>query len=118
MRYPLCNVNEVPAGAKKAFTIKNIPIVLVHSSKDEFFAIYGLCPHQRAALKDGTLGGLTVADEVGEDFRYEREGEILRCAWHGFSYDVTTGVCLAAPERLRVKTYSLVIEQSEVFLDM
>ena len=118
MRYRLCHVDEVPVGSKKAFTVKSIPIVLAHSVKDEFFAIYGLCPHQRAALSDGTLGGLAVADEIGADFCYEREGEILRCAWHGFSYDVTTGVCLAAPERLRVKTYPLVIEQNEVFLDV
>ncbi|HLG78535.1 MAG TPA: Rieske 2Fe-2S domain-containing protein [Ktedonobacteraceae bacterium] len=118
MRYHLCHVDEVPAGTKKAFSIKNIPIVVTHSDRDEFFAIYGLCPHQRASLSDGALGGLTVADEAGEDFRYERVGEILRCPWHGFSFDVTTGVCLAAPERLRVKTYPLVIEHSEVFLDL
>jgi nitrite reductase (NADH) small subunit len=118
VRYRLCTIDEVPPGTKKAFIVKNIPIVLTHSPQDKFYAIYGLCPHQHAALSDGALVGLTVADEPGEDFRYEREGEIIRCAWHGFSYDVTTGACLAAPERLRVKTYPLVIEQSEVFLDV
>ena len=118
MRYHLCSVAEVPPGTKKAFTIKNIPIVLTHSPKDEFYAIYGLCPHQRAALGDGALVGLTVADEPGEDFRYERDGEIIRCAWHGFSFDVITGACLTAPERLRVKTYPLVIERDAVFLEL
>lgn len=118
MKYRLCRVDEIPVGTKKAFTVKNLPIVLARSVKNEFFAVYGLCPHQRVALSEGTLGGVTVADEAGEDLRYEREGEILRCAWHGFSYDLTTGVCLAAPERLRVKTYPLLIEQDEVFLEV
>lgn len=118
MKYRLCHVEDLPKGSKKTFTVKNMPIVLTHSQQDKFYAIYGLCPHQHAPLGEGTLGGFSKAEQPGEDFQYERDGEILRCPWHGFSYDVTTGVCLTAPDRLRVKTYPLVIEQSEVFLDV
>jgi 3-phenylpropionate/trans-cinnamate dioxygenase ferredoxin subunit len=118
VKYRLCHVEDLPRGSKKTFTVKNFPIVLTHSQQGEFYAIYGLCPHQRAPLGEGVLGGLSAAGQPGEDFQYEREGEIIRCPWHGFSYDVTTGVCLASPDRLRVKTYPLVIEQCEVFLDV
>ncbi len=118
MRYRLCHVEELPRGGKKTFTIKNVPIVLTRSQQGAFYAIYGFCPHQRAPLGEGVLGGLTTAQQPGENLLNEREGEILRCPWHGFSYDVTTGVCLAAPDRLRVKTYPLVIEYNEVFLEI
>ncbi|QBD78654.1 Rieske (2Fe-2S) protein [Ktedonosporobacter rubrisoli] len=118
MKYRICSVEDVPAGEKRSYTIKNVPVVLIHSKAGEFYALYGRCPHQRAALGEGVLCGLTAASEPGEPFQYLREGEIIRCPWHGFSYDVKTGSCLAPPDRLRVKTYPVTVEQHAVFLDL
>lgn len=117
MKYQVCQVEEVPRGEKRSFTIKNIPVVVIHNQKGEFYAIYDRCPHQRAVLSDGKLCGLTVADQPGAIFEYHREGEILRCPWHGFSFDVTTGACLTA-EKMRVKAYPLTIEDQKIFLDV
>ncbi len=105
-------------GEKRSYTVKNIPLVVVHSAAGEFYAIYGFCPHQRGPLVEGVLGGLTVADQAGAQFQYERQGEILRCPWHGFDFDVTDGRCLTVPERLRVKTYNVQVEGQELFLEL
>ena len=118
MKYHVCNVQDVPRGEKRTFTVKNIPIVLIHSNQDEFYAIYSICPHQHGNFGYGALGGLTAASEPGAEFCYIREGEILRCPWHGFSFDVTTGACLTAPEKLRVKTYPVVLQDDNVFLEL
>jgi 3-phenylpropionate/trans-cinnamate dioxygenase ferredoxin subunit len=118
MQYRVCHVQEIPRGEKRNYIIKNVPVVVVHSQQDEFYAIYGLCPHHRGPLGAGVLGGLTEAAQPGETFQYVREGEVLRCPWHSFSFDVTTGACLTVPEKLRVKTYPLTISDHEVFLDM
>ena len=118
MQYRVCHVEEIPCGEKRSYTIKNVPVVVVHSQQGEFYAIYGVCPHQRGPLGAGVLGGLTEAAQPGEPFQYVREGEVLRCPWHSFSFDVTTGACLTVPEKLRVKTYPLTISDHEVFLDM
>ncbi len=118
MKYRVCHVDEIAPGDKRGFTIKNIPIVVVHSKQGEFYALYGLCPHQRCSLAAGVLGGLTVASQPGEPFEYIREGEILRCPWHAFSYDVTTGACLTDAKTMRVKTYPLSISNQEVFLEV
>lgn len=118
MRYHVCSQHDVPPGDKRAYTVKNIPLVIVHAQSGEFFAIYRFCPHQRGDFSAGILGGLTAASEAGEAFQYLREGEILRCPWHGFSYDVVTGACLTDPEKLRVKTYPLTLVDQEVFLDL
>ena len=117
-KYRVCHVEEIPRGEKRSYTIKNIPLIVVHSQRGEFHAIYGLCPHQRGALAAGILGGQTQAPAPNSEFDYIREGEILRCPWHGFSYDVTTGACLTAPNKLRVKTYPLTIDDQEVFLEL
>jgi nitrite reductase (NADH) small subunit len=117
MKYLVGNIADVPRGGKRSYKIKNIPIVVVHSEKDQFYAIYERCPHQGVSLCAGTLGGETVAAEPGAPFEYAREGEILRCPWHGFSFDVTTGVCVNASE-FRVRTYPLSIDQSQLFLEL
>jgi len=118
VKYRVCQVEEIPRGEKRSYTIKNMPIVVVHSKQGKFYAIYGVCPHHRGPLAAGVLGGKTEATQPGQDFQYVREGEILRCPWHGFSFDVTTGACLLASERLRVKTYPLTIDDRQVFLDV
>ena len=93
MNYYVCLVKDIPRGEMRAFTIKNIPMIVVHSQEGSFYAIYRICPHQRGDLYYGLLGGLTDAMQPGKEFEYIREGEILRCPWHSFSYDVTTGTC-------------------------
>ncbi len=118
MEYHVCSVGDIPRGEKRAFTVKNIPVIVVHSQAGAFYATYRICPHQRGDLDYGLLGGLTDANTPGKEFEYIREGEILRCPWHSFSYDVTTGVCLTAPDKLRVKTYPVLIHEQEVFLDI
>jgi nitrite reductase/ring-hydroxylating ferredoxin subunit len=46
----------------------------------------------------------------------ERQGEILRCPWHNFAFDVTTGRSLLEPERYRVATYRVTIEDGYIVL--
>ncbi|SRR5579883_898096 len=118
MRYRICQTQDVPSGEQRTYTVKNIPLLVVHSKKGDFYALYRFCPHQRGDLSAGILGGLTQAAQAGEEFQYIREGEIMRCPWHGFSFDVTTGRCLSAPETLRVKTYALTVDNQEVFLEL
>jgi nitrite reductase (NADH) small subunit len=117
MKYHICATQDVPSGEKRPFTVKNIPLLVIHTRKGAFYALYRFCPHQKSDLAAGVLGGLTAASQPGEPFQYLREDEILRCPWHGFDYDVTTGACLTMPEKLRVKTYPLTVVDGDVFLD-
>jgi nitrite reductase/ring-hydroxylating ferredoxin subunit len=118
MNYRVCAIEDVPPGEKRAYTVKNIPILLVHKQESEFYAIYRICPHQHADFIYSELGGITEASQPGEEIQYKRQGEILRCAWHGFSFDVTTGACLTEPEKLRVRTYPVTVRGNDVFLDI
>jgi 3-phenylpropionate/trans-cinnamate dioxygenase ferredoxin subunit len=118
VEYRVCRVEDVPPGEKRTYTVKNIPIVLIHSKAGAFYAIYSTCPHQHGNLGLGALGGLTEASQPGDEFRYVREGEILRCPWHGFSFDVTTGTCLTEPHKLRVRTYDVHVHDQQVYLEL
>jgi 3-phenylpropionate/trans-cinnamate dioxygenase ferredoxin subunit len=42
---------------------------------------------------------------------WAREGEILRCPWHGWEFDILTGRSIFNPHRTRVKAYDVTVEQ-------
>ena len=46
-------------------------------------------------------------------FRYGREGEILRCPWHGWEFDVTSGRSIFNPHAVRVRSYRVAVEAAD-----
>jgi hypothetical protein len=52
------------------------------------------------------LSGFLLADKPGE-YHYSRRGEILRCPWHGWEFDVKTGQSWFDPVRTRVRSYQV-----------
>jgi nitrite reductase (NADH) small subunit len=47
------------------------------------------------------------------EYAYEREGRILRCAWHGWEFEIETGRSLVDP-RIRAKTFPVTVEDGDV----
>ena len=108
-RHVVAHVSEIPAGKRKIVTIdgRSIGIFNVNGA---FFAVRNSCPHQGGELCLGPTVGLATADKPGE-IRYSREGEILRCPWHGWEFDLATGRSVFDPNRTRVKSYPVEVEE-------
>ena len=87
-RHVVAAVRELPAGARKTLTVKGRPIV-VFNLNGSFFGLLDRCPHQGACLSGGILGGVAQADEPGK-IKYTRQGEFLRCPWHGWEFNIRT----------------------------
>ena len=51
--------------------------------------------------------------EGGWQPRWEQEGEIVACPWHGLEYHVPSGRCLAFPE-IVLRRYDVVVEGEDV----
>jgi 3-phenylpropionate/trans-cinnamate dioxygenase ferredoxin subunit len=66
-------------------------------------------PHQGGPLCDGKLSGLFQADRPGE-YQYSRPGEILRCPWHGWEFDIRNGQSWFDPAKTRVRKYEVSVE--------
>ena len=82
----------------------------------EFFALINRCPHEGAPLAAGLRVGLSDSDGPGH-YTHSRPGELLRCPWHGWEFDMETGVGLYDPYRHeRVATYEVRVEGEEVVL--
>ena len=52
---------------------------------------------------------MVEAAEPGR-YRYTRAGEMLRCPWHGWEFDIRTGQSYCDPKRFRVKAYAVNVE--------
>jgi len=102
-RHVVARVAELPAGSRRLVTIRGREVV-VFNVEGEFFALLDRCPHQGGSLSQGKLTGLVEARAPG-DIRYSRRGEIIRCPWHGWEFDLRTGRSWCDPVRLRVRNY-------------
>lgn len=115
MKQVVCREDELGPGQMQTVMKGRVPVVVVCSASGEYYAVRGMCPHQGGMLGDGQLTSLTVSDKPGA-YGLEKHGEVLRCPWHSFDYDVTTGQCVGDP-RLRVKTYSTFVEDGWIGVD-
>lgn len=60
----------------------------------------------------GRITGLLTASNQ-QHLDLSREGEIIRCPWHGWEFDITTGRSVFNPHRLRVRSYHVTVEPDE-----
>lgn len=107
-RHVIAAVDELPPGSRKRVELDGREIV-VFNVAGEYFALLDRCPHQQASLYHGVLTGYVEAPVPGE-YTFSRQGEILRCPWHGWEFDLRTGKSWCDPRRVRVKNYAVSVE--------
>jgi nitrite reductase (NADH) small subunit len=104
-RHMICPVRELPQGERKIVKLQGRSIG-VFNIKGEYYALRNNCPHQGAELCEGKIQGIMLPSEPGE-YRYGRDGEIVRCPWHGWEFDIKTGKSVFDPFKCLVKTYDV-----------
>ena len=114
-RFFVCAAADVPPGGR---VIRDLDgrSVGVFNVGGRFVALHNRCPHRGGALCLGPVTGTTLPSE---DFGYPYglEGRILRCAWHGWEFDLETGRSLVDP-RVRAKTFPVVVEEGDLYVVM
>jgi 3-phenylpropionate/trans-cinnamate dioxygenase ferredoxin subunit len=110
-RYIVGRVSELPIGERRIIEVegRSIGVFNVHG---QFYALRNRCPHQGAPLCQGAIKGMALPSQPGE-YCWGREGEILRCPWHGWEFDITTGRSIFNPHRVRVRTYEVTVEPDD-----
>ena len=110
-RHVVGRVSEVPPGKRKIVEVegRSIGVFNVHGT---YVALRNRCPHQGAPLCLGSVKGMTLPSAPGE-YLWAREGEILRCPWHGWEFDLLTGKAICEPDRTHVRTYNVTVERTE-----
>ncbi len=107
-RHIVGRVSEVGLGQRQIVEAEGRSIG-VFNVDGSFYALKNSCPHQAAPLCLGSIKGMTMPSKPGE-YIWARDGEILRCPWHGWEFDITTGRSIFNPHRTRVKAYDVTVE--------
>jgi nitrite reductase/ring-hydroxylating ferredoxin subunit len=117
MQVEVCASDELPAGHKIATRLGPMPVVVVRAPDGSLHALLDKCLHQGGPLSWGRLGSDSSGScDVG-DYRRERAGEIIRCPWHGFEYDIRTGCLLAEPSRC-LRTFTVTEDDGRIFVSV
>jgi 3-phenylpropionate/trans-cinnamate dioxygenase ferredoxin subunit len=107
-RHVVARVDEIAPGTCKIVTVKGREIGVFHVN-GEFFALINRCPHQGAQLCKGTLVSRVESLGPGE-YHLTRKGEMLRCPWHCWEFDIRTGQSWCDPTSVRARTYAVEVE--------
>jgi nitrite reductase/ring-hydroxylating ferredoxin subunit len=107
-RFVVGTVDEIPPGSRKLIVVDGREIG-VFNVDGEYFAVLNRCPHQGGPLCSGRQTGFLVAPTPG-DYQLSRPGEVIRCPWHGWEFDLRTGQSWCEPARVRVRRYDVAVE--------
>ncbi len=106
-RHVVARSGDINPGERRQIDIDGRPIALFNI-KGEFFAIGDKCPHAAGSLCKGKLVGFADADLPGS-YRLTRQGEVIKCPWHGWEFDIRTGDSYCEPGKVRVRTYDTAV---------
>lgn len=91
---------DVPVGAGAFAEARGVPVAVFNAGGGCFYACGALCPHEDGPLSDGWL-----------------EAQTAVCPWHGFSFELTTGLCTVDPD-LAVAVYPTRVVGAMVEVDL
>ncbi len=120
-RVVVAKVREIPPGERKIVVpFRGRAGIGVFNVKGSFIALRNICPHKRGPLCTGELTGRidAVAPPSGHaaGMTVDGDGEILRCPWHQWPFEIATGRCLVDP-KVRVKTYPVRVVGNDVVVE-
>jgi nitrite reductase/ring-hydroxylating ferredoxin subunit len=110
-----CKAAEVAVGKPRIVTIGRIRVG-IFQLEDGYAALLNICPHRAGNLCEGPVSGTNRQTDKTE-FVYERAGELIRCAWHGWEFDIRSGKCLV-DEKLRARTFPVHVDGDDLYLEM
>ena len=110
-KHEICPLDELQPGQRKIVQIgkRSIGVFNIHGA---LHAVKNVCPHQGAELCRGAVGGTMLPSDRPGEYNYALGGQILRCPWHFWEFDITTGEMVFVPDPKRVKTYDVAVETS------
>lgn len=104
-QHVVCRVEELQPGQRRIVQAGALSIG-VFNICGHYWALLNRCPHKGAPLCLGEQTSYAVSDSP-YSVQETRDGEIIRCPWHGWEFDLTSGRSVFNPHRVRVRTYEV-----------
>jgi len=109
-KHEICPASEIPPGDRKIVEVDGLSIG-IFNIEGEYHALNNVCPHQLAPLCEGDITGLVTADRPDqESYNWEEDGRIIKCPWHNWEFEITTGNSVFNPHKVKTATYDVGVE--------
>ena len=95
----VASVNDLKPGENKVVNVNGNDVALFNVN-GEFFATTNACPHKGGPLGEGFL-----------------EEDVVTCQWHGWRFNVKTGISPVVPTA-KVQTYQVKVEGNDVLVSL
>jgi nitrite reductase (NADH) small subunit len=99
MLVTVARVDDVPPGSLRHVRAGDVELALARIG-DDFYATQGACLHLKGPLGHGRL-----------------EGHVLSCPWHGWQYDVRSGLN-EFDHAIELRTFPVRIEDGDVKVEL
>jgi len=110
-RHVVARADEIAPGTHKVIEVKGREIG-VFNLGGEYYALSNRCPHEAGPMCSGKVTGIVLSDGPGT-YRIERQGEFVRCPWHGWEFDIRTGQSYCDPKSTRVRSFQVKVEPGQ-----
>jgi 3-phenylpropionate/trans-cinnamate dioxygenase ferredoxin subunit len=109
-------VSQFPIGGVKVVEVGKRSIG-VFNLEGRFYALRNVCPHEAAPVCLGQIGG-TMLPSRPQQYEFGMDGHVLRCPWHGWEFDITTGKTLFDVDDGRIVTYPVRVEADRLLIEL
>ncbi|HQT67572.1 MAG: hypothetical protein B7Z78_04200 [Rhodospirillales bacterium 20-60-12] len=123
MSAPVRQSLEVAAGPEQSFTAGKFVIIdigrhsvgIIRLRNGDLRAVLNLCPHKGAPICRGIVGG-TWPPAMPDALRFDQDGEVLVCPWHGFEYDLQDGREMFREKPTRLRFFPVAVRDGTVYV--
>lgn len=95
----IANVTDIPLGKTLVVQVPDGREIALFNIEGNIYALDNTCPHMGGPLGEGEL-----------------EGSCITCPWHGWQFDVKTGLCSNMPGE-DATSIQIEIKNGEVFIN-
>ena len=114
-KHVVAPVEDIRPGERRLVEV-NGRAVVVFNLGGEFFALNNRCPHKGGSLCQGVTTSVVESAEPGE-YRTSRPGEIIRCPWHSWEFDIRTGKSWCDPETVKARRFGTSVEKGAKLIE-
>lgn len=121
----MSETKEVSVGSADEFPIDTLRIVnagsreigVVRRADGSVNAVRNWCPHKGAEVCKTKMTGTMLPGPPGT-LEWGHEGQIIRCPWHGFEFDIRDGTRPYSDSKMRLRVYPARIDNGMILVDL
>jgi nitrite reductase/ring-hydroxylating ferredoxin subunit len=96
----LCKVEDVPIGEVRRVAVANLAVA-VYNLDGDFYVTDDACTHGPGQMSEGFV-----------------DGDVIECNFHQGRFNIKTGEVVGPPCMVPLRTYTVVVDDGRVFIDV